>query len=159
MSDYFGKMFKLDIMMLNCITKMSYSWIQLMVNHKMSLRLAGHHRPDACMKKRKRGTKTIILICLNLNSHRLMGTKVLGSSVPEWFPLFAVPSHSHQRCSASADRWSTSWTKTAGTEQNKDDISSFLLGGGTGAVSYDKLQPLLCLKPSIPHNHHRNQTI
>lgn len=33
-----------------------------MVNHKMSLRLVGHHRPDACMKKKEKRNK-------NNNSH------------------------------------------------------------------------------------------
>lgn len=53
--------------------------------------------------------------------------------------LRSAPPVPHQSSTASADSRSAKWAKTAGPEQNKDDISGFLLSGGSGAVSNDKL--------------------
>lgn len=97
-------------------------------------------------EQRPWGLKTILLNCLNLNS----GRQVLGSPPPT----------AHQRSPASADSRSVKWAKTAGLKQNKDDISGFLLSGGSRAVRNDKPQPVLCLKcgPAPPlciHNRTR----
>lgn len=54
---------------------------------------------------------------------------------------------------ASARIGSAPSTKTAGLEQNKDDISGFLPDGGTRAVGDDKT------KPGAPPSHHQTQTI
>ncbi len=45
-------------------------------------------------KKKRRGTKTILLSCLNLNSNRVMGGRFWRSPVPEWFPsIRSLPVH------------------------------------------------------------------
>lgn len=53
--------------------------------------------------------------------------------------LRSAPPITHQSSTASVDSRSAKWAKTAGPEQNKDDISDFLLSGGSGAVNNDKL--------------------